>query len=674
MLMRYDSLITNIDRTKNKMLALIFVILDGKLYAYNNYLKEENKKMVEVTKINGVEVSSFIDSIDVNDLYSIHKMKVYGIDTSKEFVCELLDGEKVIEYDVFDPENSDDVFFKEHDLNEFISSSLTPNIYISMQSSNLMLEYASSNIKGLLSMLRDMSNSLDDKDIFSSILDEICSVDGTYNDKVDNLDVIFLSTQLLLLDSKIDHVPEYIKEITKKKVSFEFDENDNIDDFHFTDGKVDYTHLIKEMRNCIAHSNYRVLSDGIIEFYNDDDKNKLNFTIDKSSVIRIFKSLCDYYYLKGTFPIIYENVLINDPSPFVEESLIQYLKGLELLGTEKFVLRQFDSEEEQSKIDNDLGNDLYLFKNQVFDRESVLRSFNKNIKRHLSSPSEITSKKFNDEDIEYILANVSEMGKDYFYHLGKSSQIEVIHQLIRKKYNREYYIQSNLNEIVNSDYYTNESLTKKSSSYINYKTKVELMITALLNSLMLFCYNKNKSIECSNLRFPMSVYADYLKSKEKNIQDLLEETKVHHCSYSSLLNSEPMQEKAANNYQQSENEMKQIKNKMRTTLKKLKKSNNSIKKVNSIIKGTATDETYKVINLEILNRIRNCLAHGRLTIDIGNLEKIGESKLHVRDEYKGKVNFDTSLSFGELLTTIKDDNFIKSALNNNQNFESHKSI
>ena len=63
MINRYDTVITVIDRAKNKMLALKFKIIDGHLYAYNMYEAVENRKILEVLKINNVEISQIIDKI-----------------------------------------------------------------------------------------------------------------------------------------------------------------------------------------------------------------------------------------------------------------------------------------------------------------------------------------------------------------------------------------------------------------------------------------------------------------------------------------------------------------------------------------------------------------------------------------------------------------------------------
>ena len=95
MITRYESLITVINFEKSKMLALKFKKIDNKLFAFNFYERKENQKLIEVTKINGVLVSSFIKEFDIDDFYDIEKMKTIGIDTTKEFKLELKADEKI---------------------------------------------------------------------------------------------------------------------------------------------------------------------------------------------------------------------------------------------------------------------------------------------------------------------------------------------------------------------------------------------------------------------------------------------------------------------------------------------------------------------------------------------------------------------------------------------------
>ena len=63
MIVREKDILLIIDNQKNKMLSVIFEIMDNKLYAYNLFLKDENRKKIQISKINGVEVANFLYDI-----------------------------------------------------------------------------------------------------------------------------------------------------------------------------------------------------------------------------------------------------------------------------------------------------------------------------------------------------------------------------------------------------------------------------------------------------------------------------------------------------------------------------------------------------------------------------------------------------------------------------------
>ena len=103
-----------------------------------------------------------------------------------------------------------------------------------------------------------------------------------------------------MLDDKLDLIPEYIENIMKRVLWFDFgrDSLEKSNNSILSDGEIDYKKVVKMIRNCIAHSNYKVLDDGTVEFYNDG-KNKLNFTVNKKDISSLFDQLSNYYYLEG---------------------------------------------------------------------------------------------------------------------------------------------------------------------------------------------------------------------------------------------------------------------------------------------------------------------------------------------------------------------------------------
>ena len=116
MIVREKDILLIIDNQKNKMLSVIFEIMDNKLYAYNLFLKDENRKKIQISKINGVEVANFLYDIKAEDLYNIEKMKLYGVDTTDVFVCTFIDEEKNMDFDLLNVDTNDDIFYKKHDI------------------------------------------------------------------------------------------------------------------------------------------------------------------------------------------------------------------------------------------------------------------------------------------------------------------------------------------------------------------------------------------------------------------------------------------------------------------------------------------------------------------------------------------------------------------------------
>lgn len=258
---RYDTIITVVDREVEKMLALKFKLEYGKLYAYNFYLPNENRKMVEISKINGVNISTIINKVTVDDLYDVNKLKSFGIDTSTQFVFTVVDGNKEGNIDIFNPESDISIFYKKHEINSTIPAeckdiTLTTNI-----SNNIMLDYASTNVKGLLNILNNLLISNSDKTLINEVIGNIDILSENYNNDDNNLDMIFLSSLLLMLDDKLNLIPKHIENLMRRVLHFDFGE-DNLEQANnsiLSNSEIDYKKIIKMIRNCIAHSNYKVL-------------------------------------------------------------------------------------------------------------------------------------------------------------------------------------------------------------------------------------------------------------------------------------------------------------------------------------------------------------------------------------------------------------------------------
>lgn len=286
-------------------------------------------------------------------------------------------------------------------------------------------------------------------------------------------------------------------------------------------------------------------------------------------------------------------------------------------------------------------------------------------KKHLSNSCQLTKQKLNNQDIKYVLESIKEMGEEYFFKLGSTSQIEVVEKLIKFKYNKKYELISNIDTIVEASYNSNESLTSRASDYINLKNNLELTITAMLNTLFMFCYNQNNSIiDAGDIRFPKAVYKQYMDSRIKEFYDVSKEAADYQNIYISFLKAMPSHLINGEDIELIEKKITKAKN-------VLVKCKNEINFSGMILEENATRENYDQINKEILHRFRDCLAHGRLKIGNIDINNVGNTKLSFYDTYMGQDKFNAAISLEELLKTINKEEFLKTMFNNNANFSKH---
>ncbi len=673
---RYDTLITIIDSKTKIMLALKFIIEDGKLYAYNFYLPVENRKMVEVSEINGISISTIINQIIADDLYSVDKLKNFGIDTTTQFMCTVIDDNKERRIDIFSPEADINIFYKKHETNNIIPPSQEDSTPTTGISNNIMLDYASSNVKALLNILNNLSIENGDKALISEVLSHIGTLSENYSNVDNNLDMIFLSSQLLKLDDKLNLVPEYIERSLRRILRYlSYYDSESLKQTNnsiLSNNEIDYKKVIKMIRNCIAHSNYKVLENGNIEFYNEG-KNKLNIILNKKDIIFLFNQLYDYYYLEGAFPILLSGKDNYYNNSMNKETLEEYLRKLEIFDIGDYSLREYNDSDIQRRLDNDFGLDISyittLSNNNIYNsavpRDMIIRAFNSRIKKHLIISKDPKFENLTDKDVKYIINNIQELNEQYFYSLSKTTQIQIINNLIYQRYNKTYYFQKNMYEMLKTGHFDNDDLQNNASDYIKYKSKIELVITSLLNNLLLFCYNQNKSnIDVKNLRFPLKFYKEYLDSKVGNFYEISRDESDYRLIYTSLL-------KASSTHTLKEEDYRDVEKQINRCENRLIKTQNQVSGVSNIIDGIGTDEEFAITNVDLLNRMRDCLAHGFLTVNIKSIDDIMSTELHFYDRYDGKIQFDATISLGDLLKTINQPKFINSILNDNQNFSKH---
>ena len=163
----------------------------------------------------------------------------------------------------------------------------------------------------------------------------------------------------------------------------------------------------------------------------------------------------------------------------------------------------------------------------------------------------------------------------------------------------------------------------------------------------------------------MEVYNDYLESKVNLFYDTTREANDYQATYNAML-------KGAALHIFEDKDFKDIEESLSIVTNRLIKLKGEIRRVDNIINGNIEEDDLRKVNIEILNRIRDCLAHGRLKIDLGRTNNMLSTKLEIKDEYKGKTKFKTNITVLKLLDTINEPEFLYSILNENRNFQNHK--
>ena len=669
----YSNLITSI--CAGRHLGVVFFINDGKLYVYNFYLLKENQKILEVFKINDVLVKDIINDFKDEDFYNKEKLLKYGIDVSKGFVLTLKDENKFFDFDVLDECVSDNFFYKEHEKNPILSNESLNTFNYTRPIENIMLEYSSTAVKALIKILNDMAISQSDKDKLGEFLDNLSFVSNNYNNVFSNMDMIFLSTQLLMLNLNDDYLPDYILYKVERMIPcYNFIDDSFIrENSTIMDGdKIIPLKVIRMIRNAIAHSNYKIHSDEIVELYDIGRGNCLKFHLFvlKEMLFNLFNLIYDYYFFKGAFPKMFHgNTNYLNLKPLSEDDIEDFLKSIVLIGAREkeasSALKKAENLEQESHMGFTVsdclglldGHDLYAYVGKYDFYLNLCKKINKCIEK----PLDVRKSNLTDEDINYIIQNINQMDKNYFYNLDKSTQLQVIDFLIHKRYNKKYYLKSNLKNMIGKNNFNNDYLGNKAYDYINYSSKMELLIISFMNVLFLYCYNQNRStIQAQNVRFPVKVYEDFLKIKvgfyAENVKTII--------NYMPLIADENLSNLTSF-------ELNDIRNNINKCRNKMIKFYNEANRLKAILDGTADDNVYNAVNVEILKNIRHCLAHGHLKIDNIDIYDLMNTKLQITDEFDGQIHFETTVTLGELIESANNLDLINSLLNENRNFLRH---
>ena len=115
-----------------------------------------------------------------------------------------------------------------------------------------MLNYSSTNTKALMTILKNLSVSDNDKDLMNDFLITISQFNEYFINLDNNLDVLFLSTQMFCLNDMIDYIPSKIKDILNRVLIIDYDSKPIIpNDVILTDGIIDYKKVVSTIRNCL---------------------------------------------------------------------------------------------------------------------------------------------------------------------------------------------------------------------------------------------------------------------------------------------------------------------------------------------------------------------------------------------------------------------------------------
>lgn len=664
----------NDDKTRH---FIRFYIKNNHLYAYDAFQREENRRFVEIKKINGVKVKSLLEKgFKERDFFNAAMMRTNDIDITRSYQINIKQLEN-IKYDLYSKELPKLLFHKTHKKSKVLEGSTTILFSTSNQTNNRMLDYASTSFKFTLNMLYNMSKSESDKIILGELIDVVKSVNNTFTNLSGNQDMIYLSTLLLLEEKNYNTIPDYIAErvfelpfSVPEKIMFlddidEYDCNDSI----LSQGKPDPRKLIRMVRNAIAHSNYEVVSEDKIRVFNEK-KNRLdlNIMIGKKTLLYILKELHQYNQLDDVFPTIQKPQITG--IRFTMKSLIDYLLQLDIYKISKIEIKDFQGEENKYDAEIDVVNkNAQVYKQMVgwpLYTNTVERAFDLCLRPILTPDCKLIKSKLTEKDIEYILNEIDQHDKENFFSLSKSTQVQIIDMIIKKRYNRlSTYHNLVLDNIIINSRFNNESLNIDSHSYINYKSQIELTIISLLNSIFLYSFNQNKSgLNVTNVYFPRYVYETYLYNRVNRLNKLSEDKVMYRDDYTAIL-------KTIEHFDLPEEIINE-------PIKQIEKLNNQAVKVkgqigsvDQILYGLYSEQAYDFVNTDLFNRIRDALAHGKVYVRKLDIYDIGNAEIVIEDEYQGIMEFKGVIRFKDILKAISQEEVLKSMLNDNIHFNKH---
>lgn len=651
--------------SSNPNLYLRFKQIGDKVFVYNSLIPEENRVYLPVITINGE-----------NPIINLEKNKSRFFYEQDEIIiiCEI--NGSAIQLNPTD-QTENNYYRKDFKKNEFVDVTYENQTKKISSNPNEHTDFAVSSIKALLLQLKSNTKSASDHFFLDELLNNFNTVTDTYINPNINIDIAYLSTAILLLDDEIKNISdELASELHLKLYNLNIPNPEDNSCF-ITNGNINYKLLIKQIRDCFAHSNYQVSSNGHIHFYNfGGPNNSKNFDLE-----------LDIETLKNVIFIIYKTNYLNDIFPVTEyfgsqyygvnqnitkEKMSDYLDNILLLDVDDLKLKtgwtniNFSARELKG-ISLEMSMRMsYNDKKKKLNQLKRFRVFyHYKIQNLLEKRNKLIDRPLSDDEKSKVLQEIHRMGEDYFYSLGIKSQAEVINKIVKSfRKGKKYYIESIIN-VTSQNHFSSNYYEQKSSNYIEQKTQLEIAIMSLLNILMLYCFNKNRinrnisCIDVSELVFDNRIYEDLLKTKINKFYlqaaSLAEEEKA----YITLIQSST---KSLNP------------DFLRATEKAIKQTSNSLVKIKNDIQNidalisSSTSADKSRIDLEILNRIRDSIAHGRVNI-IMQSNNILDTELEIIDEYNGIEEFNIKITLRELLQVLNKITYINSITKDNHHFK-----
>lgn len=547
---------------ENHFSILKFKIIDDKLYVYDLIVSRENRKYVEIKKINNVDANELIALLK-NDGYSEEEIEIllqhkevlqaYGIDSLSYTITVL--NNNLINMQLDDPNIKLDfsIFYKEHAKSNLLTKtnfSLKPGT----SDSNASYGY-DSNIK-LLFLLHGLCKSQKDLSFFENAYKKNVGLLGDGSNTDINVDWVFLSSFFLFNREEKNTLPDYLyldlerklklvspygamcifldennKEVSYQSNSTQLDYGSN--DYILKDGKLDSKMLFHAIRNALAHSSYEVIDKNYIRIfgYNNEGVMNCNFKIHRDMVIEFINKLSAYNNFGNIFPIctLEKPNYANNPI-LTKEDLKSYLESIIISDITNVKYQDLDAlkklqmyaqrfvKEENKEVNKNI--DYKFLEVLEYDYERKIHY----LKQELQSPMTVKPefvefitksrlKYFLDYKLEeYRLSEIQinkivekiEQISDTFYGHSATNQHAIITELIRNQINPSRNISMIIEDIIETSDKSNgtimDMLNDTSIKYIDYDKVLKATIIAYLNNILLYSYNGTK-VDLSDLNF-----------------------------------------------------------------------------------------------------------------------------------------------------------------------------